>query len=74
MSNTNQAETVNVYLRPIDATGLAAFAEKGRGNPTAKGTNKVPVESGAGMRASTWTFPRFVGSRKRLCGFGELDG
>lgn len=41
MSNTNQAETVNVYLRPIDATGLAAFAEKGRGNPTAKGTNKV---------------------------------
>jgi len=41
MSETLQAETVKVYLRPIDATGLAAFAEKGRANPTSKGTNKV---------------------------------
>ena len=39
MSDTKQAETVNVYLRPIDAAGLAAFAEKGRGNPTGQGTN-----------------------------------
>jgi len=41
MSETLQADTVKVYLRPIDATGLAAFAEKGRANPTSKGTNKV---------------------------------
>lgn len=41
MSDTKQAETVNVYLRPIDATGLAAFAEKGRASPQSKGTNKV---------------------------------
>lgn len=41
MSDTKQAETINVYLRPIDATGLAAFAEKGRANPQSKGTNKV---------------------------------
>ncbi|MCD8504914.1 MAG: OsmC family protein [Burkholderiaceae bacterium] len=34
-------ETVNVHLRPIDAAGLAAFAERGRNNPQARGTNKV---------------------------------
>lgn len=34
-------QTVNVHLRPIDSEGLAAFAQKGRNNPTAKGTNKV---------------------------------
>lgn len=34
-------ETVNVHLRPIDAEGLAAFAERGRNNPQARGTNKV---------------------------------
>ena len=34
-------ETVVDYLRPIDAKGLAAFAEKGRANPGARGTNKV---------------------------------
>jgi uncharacterized OsmC-like protein len=34
-------QTVHVHLRPIDAQGLAAFAEKGRNNPTARGTNKV---------------------------------
>ncbi|HEY7802937.1 MAG TPA: OsmC family peroxiredoxin, partial [Orrella sp.] len=33
--------TVNVHLRPIDAEGLAAFAERGRNNPQARGTNKV---------------------------------
>lgn len=26
------------YVKPIDATGLAAFAEKGRNNPESKGT------------------------------------
>jgi uncharacterized OsmC-like protein len=35
------SNTVNVHLRPIDAQGLAAFAEKGRNNPKARGTNKV---------------------------------
>ncbi len=33
--------TVNAYLKPIDAEGLAAFAAKGRGNPASRGTNKV---------------------------------
>jgi uncharacterized OsmC-like protein len=33
--------TFKTYLKPIDATGLAAFAEKGKGNPTSRGTNKV---------------------------------
>lgn len=35
------ATTVKAYLRPIDAQGLAAFAEKGRNNPGSRGTNKV---------------------------------
>jgi uncharacterized OsmC-like protein len=34
-------QTVKAYLRPIDGQGLAAFAEKGRGNPASRGTNKV---------------------------------
>ena len=33
--------TVKTYLRPIDAEGLAAFAAKGKANPTTRGTNKV---------------------------------
>jgi len=38
---TAPVHTVKAYLRPIDANGLAAFAEKGRGNPASRGTNKV---------------------------------
>lgn len=38
---TAPVQTVKAYLRPIDANGLAAFAEKGRGNPASRGTNKV---------------------------------
>ncbi len=34
-------QTVTAYLRPIDAQGLATFAEKGRNNPASRGTNKV---------------------------------
>lgn len=33
--------TVKTSLRPIDREGLMAFAEKGRNNPGARGTNKV---------------------------------
>lgn len=33
--------TVKSHLRPIDRDGLLAFAEKGRHNPTTRGTNKV---------------------------------
>ena len=33
--------TVKASLRPIDRTGLLAFAEKGRNNPASRGTNKV---------------------------------
>jgi uncharacterized OsmC-like protein len=41
MSTTTTVETVKAYLRPIDREGLLAFAEKGRNNPSARGTNKV---------------------------------
>ena len=33
--------SVRAYLRPIDRDGLMAFAEKGRNNPAARGTNRV---------------------------------
>ena len=33
--------TLKAYLKPIDRDGLAAFAAKGRANPTSRGTNKV---------------------------------
>ncbi|MDR3460777.1 MAG: OsmC family protein [Beijerinckiaceae bacterium] len=35
------SNTVKTYLKPIDRDGLMAFAEKGRNNPAARGTNKV---------------------------------
>jgi uncharacterized OsmC-like protein len=38
---TASVQTVKTHLRPIDAQGLAVFAEKGRNNPTSRGTNKV---------------------------------
>ena len=38
---TSPVTTVKAYLRPIDGTGLAAFAAKGKGNPASRGTNKV---------------------------------
>ncbi|MDO9570982.1 MAG: OsmC family protein [Hydrogenophaga sp.] len=47
MSSTDLLEptatvtTVKTYLRPIDGTGLAAFAAKGKANPASRGTNKV---------------------------------
>jgi len=33
--------TITTHLRPIDRDGLMAFADKGRNNPTSRGTNKV---------------------------------
>jgi len=36
--------TITTSLRPIDRDGLMAFAEKGRNNPNARGTNKVRTE------------------------------
>ena len=44
MSRTDLLEpvtTVKATLRPISRDGLLAFAEKGRNNPAARGTNKV---------------------------------
>lgn len=41
MSASAAASTVTTYLRPIDRDGLMAFAEKGRNNPNARGTNVV---------------------------------
>ena len=40
-TTTDTHQPISVYLRPIDAAGLAEFAHKGRNNPQAKGTNKV---------------------------------
>lgn len=40
-ATASQPETVTAYLRPIDRDGLLAFADKGRNNPTTRGTNKV---------------------------------
>jgi hypothetical protein len=34
-------QTVSAHLRPIDREGLLAYAEKGRQNPSARGTNRV---------------------------------
>lgn len=33
--------TITAYLRPIDRDGLMGFAERGRNNPSSRGTNKV---------------------------------
>lgn len=41
MSASPALKTVTTYLRPIDREGLAKFAEKGRSNPAARGTNVV---------------------------------
>ena len=39
--STAAPTTVKAYLRPIDRDGLMAFADKGRNNPSSRGTNKV---------------------------------
>ncbi len=39
--STSNPGTVKAYLRPIDRDGLMGFAEKGRADPTRRGTNKV---------------------------------
>ncbi|WP_086830711.1 OsmC family protein [Halomonas aestuarii] len=41
MTTATTPETVTTHLRPIDREGLLGFAEKGRNNPDARGTNKV---------------------------------
>ena len=41
ISATDTASTVRAHLRPIDRQGLLAFAEKGRQNPSVRGTNRV---------------------------------
>jgi uncharacterized OsmC-like protein len=40
-SMSDSVTTLKTSLRPIDRDGLLAFAEKGRNNPAARGTNKV---------------------------------
>lgn len=40
-ASNSAGETVSVYLKPIDAQGLAGFAQKGLANPQSRGTNKV---------------------------------
>ena len=41
MSTQAAAKPVVTYLRPIDRDGLTRFADKGRSNPTGRGTNVV---------------------------------
>ena len=41
MSSVTHETTQNSNLRPIDREGLLGFAEKGRTNPDARGTNTV---------------------------------
>jgi uncharacterized OsmC-like protein len=38
MAAVQETIVENTWVKPIDATGLAAFAEKGRNNPDSKGT------------------------------------
>jgi uncharacterized OsmC-like protein len=38
---SSSGQTIRTHLRPINRDGLLAFAEKGRQNPTALGTNRV---------------------------------
>jgi uncharacterized OsmC-like protein len=41
LSPAQTLKTAKSYLRPIDRDGLLAFAERGRANPSSRGTNKV---------------------------------
>lgn len=40
-TSPDPSRTVRAHLRPIDRQGLLAFADKGRQNPLARGTNRV---------------------------------
>ncbi|HMS81085.1 MAG TPA: OsmC family protein [Burkholderiaceae bacterium] len=42
------------YVKPIDASGLAAFAEKGRNNPESKGTVRSRTVCGGQFRWLTY--------------------
>lgn len=53
MTATAEA-TVTTYLRPIDRDGLMAFAEKGRNNPGARGTNVVKTVCEGQYRTLTY--------------------
>jgi uncharacterized OsmC-like protein len=48
--STPPSQTVTTHLRPIDREGLLAFAEKGRLNPKARGTNRVHTVSDGQFR------------------------
>ncbi|MGR3496236.1 OsmC family protein [Citreimonas sp.] len=55
MSSAAATETVTTYLRPIDSEGLSKFAEKGRNNPEARGTNKVRTVMEGQFRSLSYT-------------------
>lgn len=46
--------TPSSYLRPIDDDGLRKFAEKGRNDPSARGTNKVRTVSQGKFRTLSY--------------------
>ncbi|MBF8179266.1 OsmC family protein [Herminiimonas contaminans] len=51
---TEPTTTVKTYLRPIDRDGLMVFAEKGRGNPAQRGTNKVHTIADGQFRTESY--------------------
>lgn len=48
------AQPARVYLKPIDAAGLAAFAKKGCDNPNARGTMKAHTVADGQFRNLTY--------------------
>lgn len=53
-TSPSPSQTVTTYLRPIDRDGLLALAEKGRLNPSARGTNRVHTVSDGQYRTVSY--------------------
>ena len=54
MAAVQETEVETSSVKPIDATGLAAFAEKGRNNPESKGTVKSRTVYDGQFRSLTY--------------------
>lgn len=55
MTTATAPNTVHAYLRPIDRDGLMGFAEKGRADPTRRGTNKIHTVCEGQYRTLSYT-------------------
>ena len=64
-------ETISTFLRPIDSHGLDKFADKGRSNPEAKGTNKVHTVTEGQYRTISYINQHQVVVDEPLHLFGE---